>query len=65
MTQTSAATVESYKEFYDVVTTAQFETPIEPYRFGSYEVYQANADDNNFQVNVFVNATSLMSVPYF
>ena len=34
-----------------------------PYRFGSYQFYKS--DPTNFQVNMFVNATSAMSVPYF
>ena len=36
-----------------------------PYRFGSYQVYNADRTNHNYQVNVFVNATSLESVPYF
>ena len=37
----------------------------EPYRFGSYQIYKADKGNNEFQINMFVNATSQQSVPYF
>ena len=36
-----------------------------PYRFGSYQVYKADMENYDFQINVFVNSTSDMSIPYF
>jgi len=37
----------------------------QPYRFGSYEIFKAEKTAWDFQVNVFVNATSQQTVPYF
>ena len=37
----------------------------EPFRFGSFQIYKADSLNLDFQVNMFVNATSAMSVPYF
>jgi len=54
-----------YDEYYKAVDDQQFVGEEEPYRFGSYQIYQADKTANNYQVSTFVNATSQMSVPYF
>ena len=55
----------TYQKFYEEVNATQLEGDPQPYRFGTYQIYQADRDLNRFQVNVFVNATSQESVPYF
>ena len=52
------SSAETYNEYYSAVDDQQFVGEEQPYRFGSYEIYQADKTANNYQVNVFVNATS-------
>jgi hypothetical protein len=59
------STYTSYNEFYSAINEQQFVGASEPYRFGSYEVYKASQKNYDFQINMFVNATSEVSVPYF
>ena len=41
----------------------QYVGDAKPYRFGSYQFYKT--DPTNFQINLFTNATSTSSIPYF
>ena len=55
----------TYREYYDYVCDQQKVGESEPYRFGSYQVFRADAKKYDFQVNLYVNATSTSSVAYF
>ena len=48
----------NYSEFYNQVYEYRNVEPLTPYRYGSYQVYQANKNNNQYQVNNFVNTTS-------
>lgn len=37
----------------------------EPPSFGSFQIYKADKENNDFQVNMFLNTTSNQVVPYF
>ena len=37
----------------------------EPPFFGSFQIYKADKENNDFQVNMFLNTTSNQVVPYF
>ena len=58
-------TASSYLEYYQAVDEQQHIGDTEPFRFGSYQIYEADKAANNYKINVFINATSAMSVPYF
>ena len=48
----------NYTEFYDAVYEARNELPLFPYRYGSYQIYQANRNSHIYQVISFLNVTS-------
>jgi len=48
----------SYTDFYDKVFEARQDTPLYPYRYGSYQIYKANTKSNLFQVVNYLNVTS-------
>ena len=54
-----------WKDFYNAIADQRFDGPAEPYRFGSYQIYKADSDKQQYQVNMFVNATSESSVPFY
>ena len=45
-------------DFYLKVYDARLEDPIFPYRYGSYQVYQANNKNHTYMINNLVNVTS-------
>jgi hypothetical protein len=47
-----------YFDFYNAVYSQQHIGPVQPYRFGSYQIYQADGLNQNWQVNVQMNLTS-------
>ena len=55
----------TYREYYDFVCDQKHVGDALPYRFGSYQIFRADAKKYDFQVNLFVNATSNESIPYF
>ena len=48
----------SYTEFYDEVYEARNEGDPFPYRYGSYNIYEANRVTNTYQVVNYLNITS-------
>ena len=54
-----------YTDYYTSVTDQQYIGDAKPYRFGSYQFYMTDKENFNFQINMFVNATSAVSVPYY
>ena len=47
-----------YQDFYNAVFDAQFKEPLYPYRYGSYQIYQANRKNNTYTFTSFINITS-------
>ena len=47
-----------YFDFYNEVYEMRNEAPLFPYRYGSYNVFQANKEDQQYQVNTYLNVTS-------
>ena len=48
----------SYLDFYNKVYEQRNDKPLYPYRYGSYQVYQANTKNNTYAISNFVNITS-------
>ena len=48
----------NYTEFYNAVIDAQYKKPYQPYRYGAYQVFQANKANHQIQANFFMNFTS-------
>jgi len=48
----------SYNEFYNAVIEYRNELPLFPYRYGSYQIYEANKKSNQFNIVNFLNVTS-------
>ena len=48
----------NYTEFYDKVYDIRNQKPLYPYRYGSYQVYQASRDDQRYAITAFLNITS-------
>jgi len=55
----------TYDQYYDSVTSLQLLTNIETPYFGSFQIYKADKENYDFQVNMFLNSTSSQAVPYF
>lgn len=52
-------------DYYNEVVDQQYIGDAKPYRFGNYQFYKSSSTDYNFEVNLLVNATSTVSVPYY
>ena len=48
----------SYLDFYNRVYEQRNDKPLYPYRYGSYQIYQANTKNNTYHISNFVNITS-------
>ena len=48
----------NYTEFYDAVYEARNDAPLFPYRYGSYQIYQANKKSHVYQIINYLNVTS-------
>jgi len=48
----------NYSEFYDAVYASRNEGDPFPYRYGSYQIFKANKNENLYQVVNFLNVTS-------
>lgn len=48
----------NYTEFYDAVYEARNDLPMYPYRYGSYQIYHANRNDQTYSIVSFLNVTS-------
>jgi ATP-binding cassette subfamily A (ABC1) protein 3 len=49
---------ETYLEFYDKVYDIRNDKPIYPYRYGAYQIYQAERGIQRYQLTAFLNITS-------
>ena len=47
-----------YIDFYNHVYEARNEKPLYPYRYGSYQIYQASKADHRYAITAFLNITS-------
>lgn len=47
-----------YTDFYTHVYEARNDKPLYPYRYGSYQVYQASRADQRYAITAFLNITS-------
>ena len=50
--------IENYTDFYTAVYEARNDEPLYPYRYGSYQIYQANKKSNLYSIVNFLNVTS-------
>ena len=50
--------IANYTDFYDAVYEARNDGPLYPYRYGSYQIYQANKKSNLYNIVNFLNVTS-------
>ena len=48
----------NYTEFYNMVYEARNDAPCFPYRYGSYNIYQANKITNQYSIINYINVTS-------
>lgn len=48
----------NYTQFYDKVYEVRNTKPLYPYRYGSYQIYQASKDDMRWAITTFLNITS-------
>ena len=48
----------NYTDFYDQVFEARNALPLYPYRYGSYQIFQANKKTNIYQIVSYLNVTS-------
>ena len=48
----------NYTEFYNAVYEYRNELPLFPYRYGSFQIYQANKQSQLYQIVSYINATS-------
>ena len=48
----------NYTEFYNAVFEARNNEPMYPYRYGSFQVYHANKNDQTWAVINYLNVTS-------
>ena len=48
----------NFTEFYHKVYDIRNDKPLYPYRYGSYQVYQASRDDQRYAITAFLNITS-------
>ena len=62
---TTTDQTDTWNDYYQEVGEQRFVGDELPYRFGSYEIYKADTSAQEYQVNVYVNATSDQAVPYF
>jgi len=51
-------TSDSYLDFYNQVYAARNDAPLFPYRYGSYNIYQANKITNQYNIINYLNVTS-------
>jgi len=50
--------IENYTDFYNAVYEARNDAPLYPYRYGSYQIYQANKKSNLYNIVNYLNVTS-------
>jgi hypothetical protein len=50
--------ISSYTDFYDAVYEARNVGPDYPYRYGSYQIFQANTGTNLYNIVSYLNVTS-------
>ena len=55
----------NYTQFYDAVYESRNELPLFPYRYGSYQVYQANKKSNLYNIINYLNVTSQEATAMF
>ena len=48
----------SYTDFYNQVYEARNNDPLYPYRYGSYQIFSANKNQNLYQIVNYLNVTS-------
>ena len=48
----------NYTDFYNMVYEARNDLPYFPYRYGSYNIYQANKITNQYSFINYINVTS-------
>jgi len=48
----------NYTDFYNQVFEARNDEPLYPYRYGSYQIFQANKKSNLYQIVNYLNVTS-------
>lgn len=48
----------SYIDYYTEVFEARNNAPLAPYRYGSYQIYRANKEEQVYQIASFLNVTS-------
>ena len=48
----------NYTDFYNMVHEARNDVPYFPYRYGSYNIYQANKITNQYNFINYINVTS-------
>ena len=51
-------TVDTYDEFFDEVYNYRMDLPLYPYKYGSFQLFQANRNNHQIQINQFLNITS-------
>ena len=47
-----------WMDFYHKVYNEQYEKPLYPYRYGAYQIYQANKKNHTYSITNFINITS-------
>jgi len=50
--------ISGYTDFYNAVYEARNDAPLYPYRYGSYQIFQANTKHNLYNIVNFLNVTS-------
>ena len=55
----------NYTQFYDAVYESRNELPLFPYRYGSYQIYQANKKSNLYNIINYLNVTSQEATAMF
>lgn len=58
-------TATNYQDFYNQVFEQSTIGAEKPYRFGSYQIYEANSDTDQYRINSFMNLTSPDVTAYF
>ena len=48
----------NYIDFYNQVYEARNDLPLYPYRYGSYQIYQANRNSHLYNIINYLNVTS-------
>ena len=55
----------NYTEFYNAVYEYRNEGPLFPYRYGSYQIYQANKASQIYNMIAYLNVTSQDSTAFY